>query len=125
MYLLIDLSAQDQIHLAIFDTEHRHDLSVSGRNRELLTVIDGYLKEQAVQPASIDGIMVVVGAGGFSSTRIATTVANTFGYIYQIPLLAIDAKDVEQIQSLIPTLLAQPAGQYISATYSAEPNIRL
>jgi len=41
----------------------------------------------------------------------------------QIPLLAIGTDDIVKVQDLIPSLLKQPKGQYISATYSGEPNI--
>ena len=67
--------------------------------------------------------MTVVGTGSFSSTRIATTLANSFAYNYQIPLLAIDKDQALSVQKLIPTLLEQTEGQYVSATYSGEPNI--
>jgi tRNA A37 threonylcarbamoyladenosine modification protein TsaB len=67
--------------------------------------------------------MVVVGAGGFTSTRIATVVANAFGLALQIPLLAIKKTEVENVQKLIPKLLKQKSGHYISASYSGEPNI--
>ena len=67
--------------------------------------------------------MVVVGSGGFTSTRIACVVANTFAYVLQIPLLAIKREDADKAQSLIPKLLKQKPGHYLSATYSGEPNI--
>ncbi len=124
MYLLIDMSQFDQIHLAIFDIEKRVDKTFEGRNRELLGCIDLFVKSQLSKVnCQIEGIMVVVGAGSFTSTRIAVVVANTFAYVRQIPLLAISVGDVEKVQAFIPELLKQPAGQYISATYSGEPNI--
>ena len=67
--------------------------------------------------------MVVVGAGSFTSTRIACVVANTFAYVKQIPLLAISVEQVDEVQELVPELLKQKKGNYISATYSGEPNI--
>ncbi len=69
------------------------------------------------------GIMVVVGAGSFTSTRLACVVANTFAYVLQIPLLAIKKDEINKIQKLIPKLLKQKKGHYISATYSGEANI--
>ncbi|MBT3539455.1 hypothetical protein HOF40_01410 [Candidatus Parcubacteria bacterium] len=123
MYLLIDISELDQIHLALFDSEKRTDKTFEGRNRELLFSVDQILKEQKNSKKDIEGITVVVGAGSFTSTRIACVVANTFAYVSQIPLLAISVEQVEKVQDLIPELLKQPKGQYISATYSGEPNI--
>jgi tRNA A37 threonylcarbamoyladenosine modification protein TsaB len=67
--------------------------------------------------------MVVVGAGSFTSTRVACVVANTFAFVLQIPLLAISLKQAQNPQKLIPKLLKQKKGNYLSATYSGEPNI--
>jgi len=125
MYLLIDLSNRDSIHLALFDEQHREDKVFEGRNRELLFCIDQLVESRKlkVESEEIEGIMVVVGTGSFTSTRIACVVANTFAYVRQIPLLAISVEQVGEVQELIPELLKQPKGQYISATYSGEPNL--
>lgn len=147
MYVLIDMSVFDAIHLALFDESFRIDEVYEGRNRELLKCIDMFLvsamveTSPAVTPPSsspstsptrrgdsrgfedVRGIMVVVGAGSFTSTRIAVVVANTFAYVRQIPLLAIGEEQIDHAQDLIPELLKQKPGQYISATYSGEPNI--
>ena len=118
MYLLINTSEKDLINLSIFDKNFVEHKNYSGQNRELLSCINDLLKDN--KPA---GIMVVVGVGGFTSTRIATVVANTFGYVLQIPLLAVSLDEANDPQKLISKLLKQPVGQYISATYSGEANI--
>ncbi len=123
MYLLLDLSVKDTIHLALFNTDSIEHKKYSGMNRELLSSVDNFLSLQNVEKQNIEGIMVVVGAGSFTSTRIACVVANTFAYVLQIPLLAVGEDKIDGVQDLIPELLKQPKGQYISATYSGEPNI--
>lgn len=123
MYLLLDLSAKDLIHLALFSESSIVHKEAARINRELLATLQDFLAEQKLDKAQVGGIMVVVGAGGFTSTRIATVVANVFASVLQIPLLAIQKDDVEHIQQLIPILLARPKGQYLSAAYSGEPNI--
>lgn len=123
MYLLLDLSEKTTLHLALFDESAIVHSQTEGINRELLSCIDAFLKEQHLNTKDVQGIMVVVGSGGFTSTRIATTVANGFAYALQVPLLAITQDQVDEIQQLIPQLLKQPRGQYISATYNGEPNI--
>ncbi len=123
MYLLIDLSEKDLIHLVWFGEEARVDKNYEGMNKDLLLSIDTFFCDLGVSKSGVHGIIVVVGTGGFTSTRLAVTVANTFGYVMQIPLLTINVDQVSIAQSLIPELLKQPAGQYISATYSGEPNI--
>jgi tRNA A37 threonylcarbamoyladenosine modification protein TsaB len=131
MFLLIDMSQFDKIHLALFDAENRIDKTYDARNRELLFCIDELVRSQesianSSQPianSDIEGIMVVVGSGSFTSERIGCVVANTFAYVREIPLLAISIEDVEHAQDLISNLLKHPKGQFISATYSGEPNI--
>lgn len=126
MYLLIDMSEFDQVHLALFDEQGRTDKIFESRNRELLFCIDEFIKSKVHKVKSLTdlkGIMVVVGSGSFTSERIGCVVANTFAYVRQIPLLAISIEDVDRVQELIPKLLKQPKGQFISATYSGEPNI--
>jgi len=132
MYLLIDTSEKDEINLAIFDENFIEHKSYPGQNRELLVCIHDVFEVQksikskvhkVIKIEDLAGILVVVGAGSFTSTRVACVVANTFGYVLQIPLLAISADQAKDLQKLISTLLEQPKGQYISATYSGEANI--
>lgn len=125
MFLLIDTSERDTIELSVFDEQTKHDANVEASNRELLRVIDDVLIEKKIQKEDIAGIMVVVGEGSFTSTRLATTVANTFAYVRQIPVLAISKEQARDPQAFISELLGQPAGQYISATYSAPPSINI
>ena len=119
MYLLIDSSEYNSIHLALFNEKKIEHKIYSVQNREILNCIQKLVKT----PKALNGIMVVVGTGSFTSTRLSCVVANTFAYVQQIPLLAIKKQEVDNVQKLIPKLLKQKSGNYISATYSGEPNI--
>jgi tRNA A37 threonylcarbamoyladenosine modification protein TsaB len=123
MYLLFNLSSRDTINLVLFDQDSICVREFSVPNRDLILCIDRVLQENKIKKEQVEGIMVVVGEGGFTSERIAVTVANVFGYILQIPLLAINKKQAENPQKLISKLSKQTSGQYISATYSGEANI--
>jgi tRNA A37 threonylcarbamoyladenosine modification protein TsaB len=123
MFLLINLSEKDKIHLVLFDKDSLQNRECDGRNRELLVSIDTFFNEQKFNKENLKGIMLVVSTGSFTNTRISAVVANTFSYVLDIPLLAIAKDEVDKVQDLIPKLLKQPKGQYVSATYSAEPNI--
>ena len=109
----------------MFTEKEIHHTRREINNRELLSTIDAYLIAQNVTNKDVSGIMVVVGEGSFTSSRLATTVANTFAYVEQIPVLAISMEQSGDPQILISSLLKQPAGQYISATYSAPPTIHI
>lgn len=123
MYLLIDLSEFDQIHLSIFNEDTLFDFNKSGRNRELLGAVDEFLKDKKIDKNDIKGVMTVVGEGSFTNTRISATLANVFGYQLQIPIMAISKNQVSRVQDMIAELQKVRVGQYVSAKYSAEPNI--
>lgn len=123
MYLVINLSIKDDIHLTLFDEEKVIEKHFKGRNRELLNSIDTLLIENRLTKDNIKGIAVVVGSGGFTSTRISVVTANTFSYTQKIPVLAIEEKQTKKVQELIPALNSQKIGVYITASYSAEANI--
>jgi len=123
MYLLIDTSVRDEIVLSFFDQKKKIDTHVVAGNRELLQVIDSFLKSNKKTTADINGMMVVVGEGSFTSTRLAVTVANSVAYVKQIPLLAISKEQASDPQALIEEVARQPIGQYLSATYSGMPNL--
>jgi len=153
MYLLINLSEKDIVHLALFDEKNYQEKKYHGQNHELLECIENMIKCTKLRTVRnlrtnnikvLKGIMCVVGSGGFTSTRIATVITNTLGFTLQIPVIGISPppllvrpktnlaettakKNLETkskyFQKLIPRLLSKPIGQYISPTYSGEPNI--
>lgn len=123
MYLLIDLSQKDTIHLSLFSVKHLINCNHNWQNKNLLDCLDNFLARQKKKKADIKGVMAVTGAGSFTSARIAAVIANTLAYALKIPVLAIKENQTKKIQELIPELLKQPIGQYISATYSGQPNI--
>jgi tRNA A37 threonylcarbamoyladenosine modification protein TsaB len=123
MYLLINLSEKDVVHLALFDETNYSEKKYRGQNRELLKCVDTFIKNYKLKIVNLGGIMCVVGSGGFTSTRIATVITNTLSFALQISVLAITIEQINNCQKLIPQLLKQPVSQYISPTYSGEPNI--
>lgn len=123
MYILFNLSETNLIQFAVFDTESIEHKKYPAQNRELLVCLDEFLQEKKLSKKNVQGIMAVVGSGGFTSTRISVVIANTFAYVLRIPVLAITKDQVAEVQQFIPTLLAQPRGQYISASYSGEANV--
>lgn len=123
MNLLVDMSEQDLIRLSLFGGNEIITKEFRERNRELLFCIDNLLHEQRLSKVDIKGIAVVVGEGSFTSTRIAVTMANTFGYVLNIPVLGVVKDEAKPDAKLIERISWQPICQYILATYSGEPNI--
>jgi len=123
MFLLIDPSENDCIKLALFSSAEVIWKEESGAPRDLLLFIDSFLKEQKVSPSALEGIAVTVGNGRFTNTRVATVIGNTFSFVYRIPIIAITKEEIENPFSFISRFLFTSSPQYISATYSGEPNI--
>jgi len=120
MFLLIDNSKDDRLSLVI----KAGDINLAGDAPTddlvgLLENIDKFFKKNRLKINELEGIAVVVGQGRFTLTRIAVTVANTLAYALHIPVAGVMSASEDWVQKLS----VQPVGQYISAKYSAEPNI--
>jgi len=125
MYLLFDPSDDQQVQVTLFDASFSEQKSCSTKKSDILLVIDELLKEKQTSADQVQGIAVVVGAGRFTSTRIATVVANSFAYVQQIPVLALQKQGLKELTELIPEIEKQTPGEYVSATYSGQPNINV
>ncbi len=123
MYLLLDLSVNDTIHVALFNESEVKDHHVAGINRDLLATVVDFLTQEGMSTKDVQGIATVVGAGGFTSTRIGAIIANVFGYSQKIPVLGIAAEEMTDLPAVATKLSAKATNQYVSASYSAEPNI--
>lgn len=123
MYLLLNTSEKSLITLTLFDETFLEQKTYPVENRELLSCVDSFLQEKKLNKKDVQGIVTIVGTGAFTSTRIATTVANAWAYVEKIPVAAISLEEASEPQKLISKLLEQPVGMYVSAMYSAEPNI--
>ena len=122
-YLLIDPSEKDATTLLLFGDTASEAQTFLGSDKDILFLIDAFLKQREVDKQDLDGIAVVVGAGSFTGTRLAVTIANTFGYALELPLCAVSKDDIQHLQRIIERFSVEKKGTYISATYSGEPNI--
>ncbi len=86
MYIMIDMSEKDVVAVSIFDEQSIKHKKEMTKNRDLLPLIEKFLLEEGVKQEDVQGIMVVVGSGSFTSTRIGCVVANTFAYAMKIPV---------------------------------------
>lgn len=123
MYLFIDISELHTIHLALFTEESRIDETYEQEPKDALAAIATCLQKNHMEPSRIKGIAVVTGKGTFTSTRIATIIANTFSFTQQIPIVSIDANQKNDTPKLCQDLAAKQAGTYIAAAYSGAPRI--
>ncbi len=119
MYLVIDNSIDSQVtfHTYLNTKWVQGTMTLDGKS--LLQVFNEYCLSLGKELKDIKGIAVVVGIGRFTSTRVATTLANALALSLSIPVLAVDGFD----ESISDLLNAAPKGIYISARYSAPANI--
>ncbi len=123
MYLLFDLSEKSKLRVCTFDAAKAEWHEKEGLNRDLLSFVDEVLQKVGEKAVAVEGIATVVGEGSFTSTRIGTTVANGFAFVHKIPVLAVTFEESKKPQALVPLFSGQTRGNYVSATYSGEPNI--
>lgn len=125
MYLAIDMSQMRTIHLVLFDAKTHVEMQIEGKNADVLATIADFLKAQNRAPETLRGIAVVMGEGTFTSTRLAATVANTFQYVHQIPLLEIRSTDISDTSKLVKEFETNGVHHFLSATYSGAPRINM
>lgn len=123
MFLLLNTSARDQINLTLFGAHLVEQKMYPVPNRELLATVNAFLEEQKITIDKIQGIAVVVGVGGFTSTRIATTVGNLWSWSEQIPIIGVSLAESEDLSGLAERLAGTEPGKLILAEYSGEPNL--
>ncbi len=120
MFLLIDNSNDEYLRVVIKlgDKIIVENVAIDG-STGLLDNIDQLLRKNRLTLNELKGVAVVVGQGRFTLTRVAVTLANILAYALHIPVVgALNIKD-----DWLKKLTIQLSGQYLSARYSAEPNI--
>ena len=123
MFLLINTSVKDAISLTLFKGNFVEQKNYPVANRDLLLIIESFLEANTLGVQDVEGIAVLVGVGAFTSTRIATTVANTWAYSKNISVIAVSLEETDDLAALEQKLSQTSPGILISATYSGEPNI--
>lgn len=123
MFLLIDPSADNTIKLSLFSRKSRENFSQKGKSKDLLIYLEKFLQENDLNKNNIEGIAVVVGEGRFTGTRIATVIANVFGYLQDIKLITVSPKKSKNKNEMLDLFQQAQPNKYISATYSGQPNI--
>jgi len=87
----------------------------------LLSKIKALLESQQKTFTDVTGIVAFQGPGSFTGLRIGITVANTFAYSQDIPI--VGAMGEQWIQDGIKTLTTTENKQIVLPEYGAEANI--
>ena len=127
MFLLIDNSVFPEIKLYLYDGQNweKKTYKANRRDNPLLKFVDGFLEVSKLSIKDIEGMAVVVGRGSFTSTRIATTLANTLIFALKIPAVAVNEVNLERLAKIFSNKKFKNNKNYLSATYSGKPNINI
>jgi tRNA A37 threonylcarbamoyladenosine modification protein TsaB len=123
MYLFIDPTHHSHIRLVLFFSDHVQEVLVEGKNRELLQVIVRVLETAKIALTDIQGVVILVGQGGFSSTRIASVVGNALAYSLKVPIVGAITTHGWSFETIRTHVSSGMPGVYLSPTYSGEPSI--
>lgn len=123
MYLLIDGGEKNNITFVFFTEKMQERKSYARSNREMLQSLEEALTSLNKKQSDIAGIAIVLGVGSFSGTRVATTIANSFAYARDIPVVGITSTEAEDLFGVKEKISSAKKGEYVSALYSAEPHI--
>ncbi len=128
MYVLINAAVRGEVSFCLLTdqgTLHQQE-TYPGQNKDVITLLASFLSSQSLAPDAVSGIGVVEGIGGFTSTRIATLVANTFGYVHDLAVIGIsEAVFADPSPDIVSAFAAATPGIPLHPAYSGEPNIRI
>ena len=89
MILSIDTSDREEIIVSIARDGKKYEkkeLMGKLKSQRLLPLIAETLQELKLSPIDITEIQVVTGPGSFTGLRVGVTIANTLGWILDIPV---------------------------------------
>ena len=98
MVLSINTIERNKIELGLFDNKsHRcFEFETERQSEDLLVAIDGILKNHQLKLKNLKAILVNRGPGSFTGTRVGVTVANTLGWILDIPVVGYRNGELEE-----------------------------
>ncbi len=127
MYLLVDVTQEGVVSLRLYSHTTTMSFSRPHMHRDMLQDIRVFLFEQGIAVSSILGVAVVMGHGSFTSTRLATIIANTWRFVFHVPVVPVPYAYKDD-RAYCLSLFDQYAdgkrdASYISPLYSGNPRI--
>ncbi|MBI5467415.1 MAG: hypothetical protein HY975_04365 [Candidatus Kerfeldbacteria bacterium] len=130
MTLVIQTNTQGRLHVWICD-DHGHILGhrqrvVQWHGAEFaLGLVDRLLIACSLKPRQVRRVLVVRGPGAFSAVRIGLVLANTFGYVLNIPVRGVttEKKLSDKVIERLASQHAKFQKRSVRPWYGKEPNI--
>lgn len=131
--MILMLAAQDirELNVGWLDEEGTlvHDAHVTTPPEGFLVSLHTLLQEWAIKWADVSRIVVVTGPGSFTSTRLIVSIANTIGFVKQVPVIGIVNPKRKTLKALcknkkhLAAWLSEKAGVFATVAYGQEPHI--
>ncbi|MBU1179431.1 hypothetical protein KJ885_00635 [Patescibacteria group bacterium] len=98
------------------------------KQEKLIGQLKAFLKKSKIIPKNLKGVLVMSGPGSFTASRAGIVLANSFNFIYKIPV--VDAEDrgsgaEEFIKNNLKKLLKAKKSSTAKVYYSRKPNITI
>ena len=122
MFLVTDLSQAGLIRLRLVAADFECEKNIEGKNTGLLIAVDKFLRSSKVSFDVLSGVVVRVGGGGFTSVRVAVTLANAFSHVTKKPIVVVSSDEPETF-TYLGDKLRRTNSKYVSAVYASAPNI--
>lgn len=121
MFLAIDITPAEPVICIYHSGQWFERMVITNRPGNMLTEIVAFMNELGASAADLQGVTARIGVGRFTSTRVATTIANTLAYALRIPVIPWWSN--ETTEEIIARFSTRAVGQYILPTYSAPAHI--
>ncbi|EKD30014.1 MAG: hypothetical protein ACD_78C00187G0001 [uncultured bacterium (gcode 4)] len=118
MHLFINTIPEVSTYI-LFDSERiirdRKTLTLKWHESEqFLATLEGFLLENSLTFAELEGIVVVNGPGSFTAMRIVTLTVNTLAFVHKTPLYSLDFFSLAVLAWLdYPMLMKANRGEYL------------
>jgi len=129
-YLFIFRKSSEESNLALGDGIKRYTKKIReipGKRKNILKEIDSFLRVRKIFPKKLSGIIVYSGPGQFSFLRTSISIANTFGYVLQIPVISVEESEYSHEKDFFTVGLEKiqkiKKFQLVIPMYGKEPNI--
>jgi len=101
-------------------------ISIKNQSKELLPNIDKLLKKNKIKPPQLKWVAVNLGPGSFTGLRVGISIANTFGYELNIPIIGkanVVGGAKARIESLLKLKTTGKSFKQVLPEYGRPPRI--
>ena len=98
---------------------------LSGGHDKILILLERALKEYRIDLKNIQGVVVLQGSASFTGIRLALTVANIIGFVFDLPVLVVKTFDQKFFNKTGKRLLKIKKFIPVKPFYNREPNITI